>query len=157
MTDLALLELQSINSESDLNSAMNKMGMALRQLRHVDNKTAAISTSTERIVEKWYPGAFTQQTQPEDAAAMPVMEVPEEMRAKINDTFVQNLMNGDSYEMAMFKHELEPEMPARPTVSEQPRVDTDKILETIHAAVQQDPSSGENTASVIQQHGMQNF
>lgn len=157
VTDLALLELQSINSESDLNSAMNKMGMALRQLRHVDNKTAAISTSTERIVEKWYPGAFTQQAQPEDAAAMPVMEVPEEMRAKINDTFVQNLMNGDSYEMAMFKHELEPEMPARPTVSEQPRVDTDKILETIHAAVQQEPSSGENTASVIQQHGMQNF
>ena len=43
IVDQALYELKSINTETDLNSALNKMGMALRQLRRIDNSSTAVS------------------------------------------------------------------------------------------------------------------
>lgn len=148
VVDQALFELQSINSEAEMNSAMNKMGMALRQLRRVDNNTAAISSSTQRIVEKWYPGALTEELQPEDAAALPAMEVPQEMRSKIDEAFVENLMLGDSYEMAMYKHNL---APAAPTADSN-RTNRADVLDQVRAAVRKEPDSGEDYSDVISQH-----
>lgn len=147
VVDQALFELQSINSEADLNSAMNKMGMALRQLKRVDNSTAAISNSTERIVEKWYPGAMSQLANASDADAVPSMEVPESERSKIDDTFIENLMRGDSYEMAMFKHNL---APAAPAAADHPvRTSRDDILEQVRATVRQEPAAEEDNSDLI--------
>lgn len=147
VVDQALFELQSINSEADLNSAMNKMGMALRQMKRVDNNTAAISGSTQRIVEKWYPGALSQEIEAEDGAEMPSMEVPEVERSKIDNTFVENLMNGDSFEIAMFKHNMAPPPAAAATAAT--RTNRDDILAQVRAAVDQEPDSGEDYSDII--------
>ena len=69
VVDHALYELQSINSEADLNSAMNKMGMALRQLRRIDNSSAAVSSSTEKIIRQWYPEGLSSEAFAQDQCA----------------------------------------------------------------------------------------
>ena len=144
VVDQALFELQSITSEAELNSALNKMGMALRQLRRVDNNTTAVSSSTQKIIEKWYPGALSQ----DEEAKSPVdsLEVPEEMRAKIDDAFVENLMMGDSYEIAMFKHNM------APASSTGTRSTASDLLDGIRAAVRSDASGDEDLSAVVQQH-----
>ena len=52
VVDQALYEIKSINTEDDMNSAFNKMGMALRQLRRIDNSSAAVSTSARSALLK---------------------------------------------------------------------------------------------------------
>lgn len=146
VVDQALFELQSINSESELNSAMNKMGMALKQMRRVNNNTAAVSKSTQKLIEQWYPGALSEDIEDEDAV-LPGMEVPEEMRSKIDEHFVENLMLGDSYEIAMFKHNLTP-----PPTAAAGRSSTSEILDGVRAAVHQDPSADEDHSAVVNQH-----
>lgn len=146
VVDQALFELQSINSEAELNSAMNMMGMALRQLKRVDNSTAAISHSTERIVEKWCPGALREETDPNGGEIVNAMEVPESERAKIDEIFVENLMHGDSYEMAMFKHNNTPVVPEHNTPI---RTSRDDILEQVRASVRQEPVSDVDSADII--------
>lgn len=122
--DMALFDLESISSEADLNKAMNTMGKALRQLIRLDNSTATISTSAKNFIDMFYPSfkslvdgsenytAVKKATesaksgQPTDVVS--IYEIPQEIRARINETFVDNLMAGDSYEMAMFKAQNAP-------------------------------------------------
>ena len=117
--DMALFDLQSISSEADLNQAMNNMGKALRQLIRLDNSTATISNSARNFIDMFYPSfkslvsdsenytavkkatESAKKGQPTDIVS--IYEIPQEIRARINDTFVENLMAGDSYETAMFK------------------------------------------------------
>lgn len=101
VVDQALFELKSITSESELNSAMNKMGMALKQLQRLDNSTNAISGSSRKILMKWYP--YPLEENEADQAANAQLVVPDELREKIDDDFVKNLMNGDSFELCMMK------------------------------------------------------
>lgn len=117
--DMALFDLDSITSEADLNRAMNNMGKALRQLIRLDNSTATISSSARNFIDMFYPSfkslvsdsenytavkkttESAKKGQPTDIVS--IYEIPQEIRARINDTFVDNLLDGDSYEMAMFK------------------------------------------------------
>ena len=146
VVDQALFELQSINSQTEMNSALNKMGMALRQLRRVDNNSAKVSGSTQKLIEKWYPGALSTELEDEDEANLPGMEVPEEMRSTIDSSFVENLMRGDSYDIAMFKHNLAPVAPASTSSN------AGKILNDVRTAVHQDPAPSTDHTSVIKQH-----
>ena len=117
--DIALLDLESIASEADLNRAMNNMGKALRQLIHLDNTTSAISGSARYFVDAFYPGFKNLVNDSENYNAVKkaadsakkkdpkevesLYEIPKEIRDRIDDSFVENLLAGDSYEMAMFK------------------------------------------------------
>lgn len=95
----AKYKLDSIASESSMNMAMNRLGMALRQVRRLDNSATAISPSTERIMNDWCPGIL------EEAADMSVtqLEIPDAMRQRIDAAFVADLMNGDDYIVCMKK------------------------------------------------------
>lgn len=117
--DTALFDLESISSEADLNKAMNNMGKALRQLIRLDNSTTAIGSSAKNFIDMFYPSFKSMVNESENYTAVKktaesakkgqptdivsIYEIPQEIRARINDTFVDNLMDGDSYEMAMFK------------------------------------------------------
>ena len=117
--DTALFDLQSISSEADLNKAMNNMGKALRQLIRLDNSTTAITSSAKNFIDMFYPSFKSLVNESENYTAVKkttesakkgqptdivsIYEIPQEIRARINDTFVENLLAGDSYEMAMFK------------------------------------------------------
>lgn len=117
--DMALYDLETIRSEADLNAAMNQMGKALKQLIKLDNATPNISNSSRKFIDLFYPGfrniveetenytyvkkdkVTSKSGEAMDIASM--YEIPEEIRNRIDSTFVENLMQGDSYEMAMFK------------------------------------------------------
>lgn len=117
--DTALFDLESISSEADLNKAMNNMGKALRQLIRLDNSTVTIGNSAKNFIDMFYPSFKSLVSDSENYTAVKkstesakkgqptdiisIYEIPQEIRARINDTFVDNLMAGDSYEMAMFK------------------------------------------------------
>lgn len=146
VVDQALYELQSINSEADMNSAMNKMGMALRQLRRLDNSTTAISGSTERILRKWYPSALEEEGQAEVNAANTATEIPPEMRDKIDEAFVQNLMFGDSYEMCMAKASMAPRN-TDPTRSQR-----DEMMEELRRAIPDDEPHDDNADEIVRMH-----
>ena len=117
--DMALFDLESVRSESDLNAAMNQMGKALKQLIRLDNSTPNISGGSRKFIDMFYPGFRSMVEESEnyvyvkkekdsskhsegiDIASM--YEIPPEIRNRIDSTFVENLLQGDSYEMAMFK------------------------------------------------------
>lgn len=144
VVDQALFELQSINSESELNNAMNKMGVALRQLQRVDNSTSAVSGSTERILRKWYP-AYDQDIAETETQA-PTVDIPEEIREKIDDSFVKNLMDGDSFEMAMLKSSLNTKE------STSTRSSADDLFEQIASSGKHAKSSSENYDDVVSKY-----
>ncbi len=106
VVDQALFELKSITSESELNGAMNKMGMALKQLRRLDNSSTAISNSTRKTLMQWYP--YPLEENEGDKSVYTELEVPAELRDKIDANFVANLMDGDSFEMCMMKANQSP-------------------------------------------------
>lgn len=97
IVDEAKYKLQSISSESDLNMAMNRLGMALRQLRRMDNSSTAVSASTERILEDWCPGLVAESGD----LTLTKLEVPAEMRSRIDDDFVSDLVAGNDYVTVM--------------------------------------------------------
>ena len=144
VVDQALYELKSINSESDLNSAMNKMGMALRQLKRVDNSSAAVSTSTERIIRQWYPDGLTSMEEDEEAESISIPEVPEDIVSIIDETFVQNMMMGDSFEMAMFKRNMTPKVD--PT-----REGRDELMDKVRAAARAEEPAQADYSGVVAQ------
>ena len=137
VTDMALLELESISSEADLNSAMNQMGKALKQLVRLDNTVSSISNTSRKFIDMFYPGfnsliegteqydfskkAKVSLEQGEDQKIASMYEIPQEMRDRIDDELVDDLLAGDSYRAAMFKAvHREPNL-----VSSTPRSDTD--------------------------------
>lgn len=93
----ARYKLQSISSESDLNAAMNRLGMALRQIRRLDNSSTCISANTERILENWCPGIVEESS---DLSAT-TLSVPAEVRDQIDDTVISYLLDGHNYENAL--------------------------------------------------------
>lgn len=117
--DMALYELETVRSEADLSAAMNQMGKALKQLVKLDNATPNISNSSRNFMDLFYPGFRSMVDETEnyiyvkkdkdkskqgegiDIASM--YEIPAEIRNRINNTFVENLLQGDSYDIAMFK------------------------------------------------------
>ncbi len=106
VVDQALFELKSITSESELNGAMNKMGMALKQLRRLDNSSTAISGATKKTLMKWYP--YPLEENEGDKSVYTQLEVPAEIRDKIDADFVGNLMDGDSFELCLMKANKDP-------------------------------------------------
>lgn len=144
VVEQALYELKSINSESDLNSAMNKMGMALRQLKRVDNSSAAVSTSTERIIRQWYPDGLTAMEENEEAESISIPEVPEDIVSIIDENFVQNMMMGDSFDMAMFKRNLAPKVD--PT-----REGRDELMNKVRAAARAEEPAQADYSGVVAQ------
>ena len=144
VVDQALLELQSVNSESELNIAMNKMGTALRQLKRLDSSTAAISGSTERILRQWYP-AYDQEIAEAKAEDL-IVDIPDEIQERIDDTFVKNLMAGDSYEIAMLKSSLNAQKPAYA------RTAADEMFDQIAGSGRKNRSDEKSFDDVISKH-----
>lgn len=95
----AKFKLQSISSESDLNMTMNRLGMALRQMRRMDNSGSAISASTRNILEEWCPGVLAQLGNGTDTQ----FEIPEALRSRIDNNMLADVLNGDDFDMAMYK------------------------------------------------------
>lgn len=119
VTESALLDLESISSEMDLNMAMNQMGKALKQLVKLDNSAETIGSRSRKFIDMFYPGfrsliegteqyTFAKQAKVElekgeEQNIASMYEIPKELRDRIDDTFVENLMAGDSFQMAKFK------------------------------------------------------
>ena len=130
IVDQALYELKSINTETDLNSALNKMGMALRQLRRIDNSSTAVSGSTEKIIRQWYPTGLSSEEIAKDLEDPSLPEVSEEIHSIIDEAFVQNMMMGDSFELCMLKRQQAPK--EDPTCNERT-----EMMEKVRSAVGQ--------------------
>ena len=117
--DMALFDLESISSEAELNAAMNQMGKALWQMIRLDQTNGGISASSRSFIDLFYPSfkgmveeqetytlsKKTKETVQRDEAIdiMSMYEIPKDIRDRIDDTFVENLMQGDGYAMAMYK------------------------------------------------------
>ena len=126
IVDQALYELKSIHTEDDLNGAMNKMGMALRQMRRIDNSSAAVSNSTEKIIRQWYPdGLFTNREEEPEGPVLP--EVSEELSNIIDENFIQNMMDGHSFERCMKMRQQAPK-------SDPTRNERAKLMEEVREA-----------------------
>lgn len=122
--DMALFDLESIKSEADLNAAMNQMGKALFQMIRLDQTNTNISTTSRSFIDLFYP-SFKNMVEEENnytvakqkkekvkrgegTDIMAIYEIPKEIRDRIDDTFVDNLMQGDSYTIAMYKARMKP-------------------------------------------------
>ena len=145
VVDHALYELKSINSEADLNSAMNKMGMALRQLRRIDNSSAAVSSSTEKIIRQWYPEGLSSEAFARDIESPALPQIPVDVASVIDESFVQGLMMGDSFELRMLMRQQAPK--EDPT-----RADRDDLMDRVRAAALVREPENVDAAEVIKQH-----
>ena len=141
IVDQALYELKSINTETDLNSALNKMGMALRQLRRIDNSSTAVSGSTEKIIRQWYPTGLSSEEIAKDLEDPTLPEVPLDITSIVDETFVQNMMLGDSFELCMLKRQQAPKVD--PT-----RDDRARLMDDIRSAVGNSAPEKVDTAAI---------
>lgn len=92
----AMIKMRRINTEAEMASAMNRMGMALKQLQRLDDSDCAISNSTKKILMQWYP--YPLEENEADQAAYAQLVIPEEIRERVDDRFVTNLINGVPFE-----------------------------------------------------------
>ena len=141
IVDQALYELKSINTETDLNSALNKMGMALRQLRRIDNSSTAVSGSTEKIIRQWYPNGLCSEEIAKDLEDPTLPEVPLDISSIVDESFVQNMMQGDSFELCMLKRQQAPKVD--PT-----RDDRARLMDDIRSAVGNSAPEKVDTAAI---------
>lgn len=141
IVDQALYELKSINTETDLNSALNKMGMALRQLRRIDNSSTAVSGSTEKIIRQWYPTGLSSEEIAKDLEDPSLPEVPLDISSIVDESFVQNMMQGDSFELCMLKRQQAPKVD--PT-----RDDRARLMDDIRSAVGNSAPEKVDTAAI---------
>lgn len=149
IVDQALYELQSINTENDMNSAMNKMGMALRQLRRIDNSTTAVSGSSEKIIRQWYPAGLSSEVLAKDLEDSSLPEVPADISSIIDETFVQNMMLGDSFELCMLKRQ----QPAQIQVREDPtRASRAQVMDGVRQAAGHREPETVDTAAIDAQY-----
>lgn len=124
IVDEAKYKLQAISSESDLNMAMNRLGMALRQLRRMDNTSTAVSASTERILEDWCPGLVAESGD----LTMTKLEVPAEMRSRIDDDFVSDLVAGSDYATALKMRSFRKSAPQKTAAQPAPQVSSTNAM-----------------------------
>ena len=141
IVDQALYELKSINTETDLNSALNKMGMALRQLRRIDNSSTAVSGSTEKIIRQWYPTGLSSEEIAKDLEDPTLPEVPLDISSIVDESFVQNMMQGDSFELCMLKRQQAPKVD--PT-----RDDRARLMDDIRSSVGNSAPEKVDTAAI---------
>ena len=146
IVDQALYELKSINTETDLNSALNKMGMALRQLRRIDNSSAAVSGSTEKIIRQWYPAGLSSEEIAKDLEDPTLPEVPVDITSIVDEAFVHNMMMGDSFELCMLKRQEAPK--ADPT-----RDDRARLMDDVRNAVGNRAPEQVDAAAINEMYG----
>ena len=145
IVDEAKYKLQAISSESDLNMAMNRLGMALRQLHRMDNSSTAVSPSTERILEDWCPGLMGESGD----LTFTQLEVPPEMRGRINEAFVNSLLAGNNYDttqkMLSYQNKTAPQDSVAQPVSQpvSQAKSTDSIVEDLLDRARGASNSGE--------------
>lgn len=145
IVDQALYELKSINTEADMNSALNKMGMALRQLRRIDNSSAAVSGSTEKIIRQWYPNGLCSEEIAKDLEDPTLPEVTDDINSVIDESFVQNLMAGDSFELCMLKRQQAPKVD--PT-----RAGREDLMDRVRSATKIREPENVDAAAISQQY-----
>lgn len=97
----ARLELDNIRTDGDLNRAINQMGMALKQINRLDNTSEAVSTSTTKVLKKWYP--YPLEENAGDKSYYSQLVVPNDIRDRIDDEFIDGLLNGDSFEICLVR------------------------------------------------------
>ena len=97
----AMIKMERISTDEELNSAMNKMGMALKQVQRLDDSSSAISESTRRTLRKWYPYPLEENEADKEMNAK--LEIPEEIRDRIDDSFITKLMNGVGFEACLLE------------------------------------------------------
>lgn len=145
VVDQALYELQSINTENDMNSAMNKMGMALRQLRRIDNSSTAVSGSSEKIIRQWYPGGLTSEILAKDLEDPSLPEVPGDISSIVDESFVQKMMQGVPFELAM----MERQKPAQVQVQADPtRESRAQVMDQVRQAAGHKEPETVDTAAI---------
>lgn len=88
----AMIKMRRINTEAEMASAMNRMGMALKQLQRLDDSNCSISNSTKKVLMQWYP--YPLEANEADQAAYAQLVIPDEIRERVDDRFVTNLING---------------------------------------------------------------
>lgn len=101
VADRAKYDLRGTPSEQSFNSAVNQLGMALKQLRKLDKSTSAVSSSVKKELQSWYPYPLEENSADQDPLAQ--MKLPQEMVQRIDKNFISNLMAGDSFETCMAK------------------------------------------------------
>lgn len=95
-----LIELQSVATEQQLNKAINNLGVAIRQMHRVTNySTQGVSRRNRKAVTNMLPTE-------EDAAVFDIIDdenfpIPPEVADKVNESFVNNLMDGMTFEECM--------------------------------------------------------
>lgn len=93
----SLIELQSVATEQQLNKAINNLGVAIRQMHRVSNfSTQGVSRRNRKAIAGMLPSE-------EDAAVFELIEdenfpIPPEIADKVNESFVNNLMDGMSFD-----------------------------------------------------------
>lgn len=97
----AKLELDNIRTDGDLNRAINQMGMALKQIQRLDNTSEAVSTSTTKVLKKWYP--YPLEENAADKSYYSQLVVPDDIRDRIDDEFIDGLLNGDSFDICLVR------------------------------------------------------
>lgn len=92
----AIIKLERINTDGELNSTINQMGMALRQIQRLDDSTNAISYSTRKILNKWYP--YPLEENEADKELNEKLAVPSDIRDRVDDEFISALIDGVSFD-----------------------------------------------------------
>lgn len=96
----ALIELKSVSTEQSLNKAINLLGASIRQMHRISNySTEGISGRNRKAIQNMLPDS-------EDGNVFALVEddkypIPTEIADKVNDNFVQNLINGMDFEECM--------------------------------------------------------
>lgn len=97
----AMIKLEHINNDGELNNTINQMGMALKQVQRLDDSTNAISYSTRKTLKKWYPYPLEENSADKNIHAQLV--VPKDIRDRIDDEFISGLIDGDSFDECLIR------------------------------------------------------
>lgn len=96
ITKQAIIKLERVNTDGELNSTINQMGMALRQIQRLDDSSNAISLSTRKTLKKWYP--YPLEENEADREKNTQLVIPQNIRDRIDDEFISGLIEGDSFD-----------------------------------------------------------
>lgn len=135
VVDRAKLELSSVSTEEDFNSALNKLGQALSQIRRLDNTNPTVSNGVRKSLEQWYSMPLEGSEADKDPLANYM--IPPETAQRINRTFVDNLMAGNSFSACM----------AYDSMENYSRMDNGEDLDALLNAIPKDPGSDSSDAA----------
>lgn len=97
----AIIKLEHINNDGELNRTINQMGMALRQVQRLDDSTNAISYSTKKTLKRWYPYPLEENIADKEMNTQ--LAVPQDIRDKIDNDFIDGLIDGDSFDECLMR------------------------------------------------------